>query len=164
MTFEEFYQSYHRKVLRFLLHKGLSQGDAEDLTSQVFLYCFEHWGQYDPAKASQASWVYLVARSRLKNFWRDRKQFVNLEELSDVLPDTGSEVEQAQLLDEQREALAAALGQLAENQRSMVILRYFQGLSAQEIAWKLHMSPGAVRTQLSRTLGRLEGMLAAVCG
>ncbi len=163
MTFELFYQAYYLELLRRLRSCGLSASDAEDLTSQVFLYCYEHWSQYDPQKASQRSWLYLIAGSRLKNFWRDRRVNVDLDELAEYLPDGDSTVEQAQMLDEWRDALAAALEQLAPRSRQIVILRYFKGLNANEIALRLGMTPGAVRTQLSRSLDKLQTLLADYC-
>lgn len=161
MSFEEFYSTYYSRVLRYLSGKCAQREAAEDLTSQVFLYCYQNYERYDPKKASMASWVYMVANSRLKNYWRDRKSYVDIEEVQDFIPDDGDSLDAAILLDELRDDIADALEKLPERQRIIVVLRYFKGMSALEIGDMLGMSPVNVRVQLSRALDKMETTLDA---
>lgn len=156
MTYEDFYSAYYGSVLRYLSGKCAQKETAEDLASQVFLYCYQNYDRYDPEKASMASWVYMVANSRLKNYWRDRKAYVDLEEVKDFIPDERDTLDSAILLDELRDDMADALEKLPERQRIIVVLRYFKDMSAVDIGKMLNMSPVNVRVQLSRALDKLE--------
>lgn len=156
MTYEDFYAEYHGKILRYLTAKCGRRVDAEDLTSQVFLYCYQNFSRYDPAKSSAASWVYMIANSRFKNYCRDRRVFADIDEVGQFIPDDGNDIDAAIMLDELRDSIACALLRLPERQRMIVVLRYFRNMSAAEIGGMLGMEPGNVRVQLSRALDRLE--------
>lgn len=56
--------------------------DAEDLTEEAFVYCYRRYADYDPGKSALSTWLYLVVNSRIKNYYRDRKEAVDLEELA----------------------------------------------------------------------------------
>ena len=156
MTYEAFYSAYYGKILKYLTAKCGRQADAEDLTSQVFLYCYQHFSSFDPAKSSIASWVYMIARSRFKNYCRDRRVFADIDEMGEFLPDEGNDLDSAMMLDDLRNSIADALLKLPERQRIIVVLRYFKGMGAPEIGRMLDMSPVNVRVQLSRALDKLE--------
>ena len=159
MTYEVFYSEYHNRILKYLTAKCGRQADAEDLTSQVFLYCYQNFSSYDPEKSSIASWVYMIANSRFKNYCRDRRFFADIDEVAEFLPDDRNVVDAAVMLDEMREGIARALLRLPERQRMIVVLRYFRNMNAVEIGSKLGMSPVNVRVQLSRALNRLQAEL-----
>lgn len=156
MSFDDFYIAFHEKTLQYLQYKGLQKSDAEDLCSQVFLYCFQHYHDFDPQKASIISWLFLITRSRLKNFWRDRKNDINIEDLLDVIPDYDNNMERALMLDQLRQQVSSALLELPERQRIIVVLRYYHDMGAKDIGLRLGMTPGSVRVQLSRALDKLE--------
>lgn len=163
LTYEEFYAEYYERILKYLVKKCARIEDAEDLASQVFLYCYQNFDNYDPEKASMASWVYMVANSRFKNYCRDRKLYVDIDEIGEFLPDESSPVDAGMMLDEIRDGIASALLKLPEKQRMIVVLRYFKGMSAVEIGKKLGMPPNNVRTQCSRALDKLEEELREFC-
>lgn len=159
VTYEEFYETYYRSVLKYLTGKCANSADAEDLTSQVFLYCYQNFSKYDPAKASMTSWVYMIANSRFKNYCRDRRVYADIDEIGQFIPDEANSLEAAIELDEMREEIARALLRLSDVQRMIVVLRYFKNMSAVEIGEMLDMKPGTVRVQLSRALDKMESDL-----
>ncbi|MFE7526293.1 SigE family RNA polymerase sigma factor [Kitasatospora sp. NPDC057542] len=65
---------------------------------------------------------------------------------------------------ELRLALMDALGRLAPRDRAVLVLRYWEGRSVEETAAILHLTPGAVRTQAFRALGRIRGVLGHSLG
>lgn len=156
LTYEEFYNMYYFRVLRYLSAKCVQTKDAEDLASQVFLYCYQNFSNYDPTKASIASWVYMIANSRFKNYCRDRRSYVDVDAISEFISDESNPIDAALMLDDMRDAIADALLKLSEKQRMIVVMRYFKDMSATEIGRKLGMTPINVRVQLSRALDKLE--------
>lgn len=159
LTYEAFYSTYYDRILKYLKRKCARPQDAEDLTSQVFLYCYQNFSKYCASKASMASWVYMIANSRFKNYCRDRKVFSDIDGMAEFLTDEQSDVDSALMLDELREQIALGLLKLSERQRTIVVLSYFKNMSAAEIGSMLDMSPGNVRVQLSRALKKLEAEL-----
>ena len=159
MTYDEFYKTYYHSVLKYLRGKCANYADAEDLTSQVFIYCYQNFSKYDPQKASITSWVYMIANSRFKNYCRDRKVYADIDEIGQFIPDENNSLEAAIELDEMREEIARALLKLSDVQRMVVVLSYFKNMSAAEIGEMLDMKPGAVRTCLSRALDKMESDL-----
>ena len=156
--FEQVYQDWYPKVVRYLNGRCANQADAEDIASQTFLYAWQHYDGFDPGRAQESTWLFMIALSRWKNAMRDRREHTDYDTLENVLgsDDPGY---QAVRVAEIRDRIADALETLPEETRNMVILRWFRGLSPQEIAEKMGIHPGAVRTRLSRALDRMGKLL-----
>ncbi len=159
-AFEEVYNRYYLSVYLYLFKRIRHQQDAEDLANDVFLACYKNFGSYDPAKASMITWIFVIASNRLKNYYRDRREFFYLDDRAHAseLP-AGEPLEQAVLLEEGRAAVRDAIDALPERQREIVLLRYFRGLNSNEIGERIGASPGNVRVLLNRALGRLRAYL-----
>lgn len=156
MTFDAFYRKNYLLVYRYIRKKIASAEDAEDLTSVVFTYCFQNWEKYDPSKASLSSWLFMIVNSRLKNYYRDKKSFVDYDSLSFMIGETQDSLDRAMELDGIRRELASALKELPEKQSQLIIYKYFMNLSDHEIADRLMMSAGNVRVTCHRVLKRLS--------
>ena len=155
VPFEKVYEQYYFDVLRFLSQRVSCREDAEDIASEVFTYCYLNYENYDPQKSAISTWLYLVTKSRLKNYYRARRSYVNLDELENLLP-VESDMDRAVYLEQLRDELLEAISQLPEKQHSVVSMRYFEKREFNEIAEILGTSAGNVRVILSRALDRLE--------
>lgn len=155
-TFESVYEEYYQAILRYLYKHIGNLHDAEDLTAETFLYCYRTYERYDPQKSSVSTWLYLAAGSRLKNYYRDRKEHVDLSELEERLFTDETDMERAAYLEQLRHLLAKKLEELPEKQQKVIIMRFFQEKEFDEIAATLGTTSGNVRVILSRTLDKLE--------
>lgn len=156
MDFSSFYAEFYTNIVYYLVKKIGNLQDAEDLAANVFLYCYEHFSSYDPEKASPGTWLYIIVNSRLKNWYRDRHAFQNLDELYQTLPDDAPLLEEAMILQEQRDFLAKALDILSDLERQLVFYRYFKHYSGDEIAKKTGVRPEIARVKLSRAIDKME--------
>ncbi len=154
--FDVFFQENYERVVGYTYKKIGNFQDAEDLASEVFLYCQTHYESYDPEKSSLTTWLYMVVNSRIKNHYRDAKTNVDLDSLSGILPDDSRDMDACIYLEQVRTVIRKALQKLPERQKKLIELRYFQGLSGNEIAQVMNMTPGNVRVQLSRALDAME--------
>lgn len=154
--FEEFYNGYYFKAFSFVVKKVNNRHDAEDIVGDAFLYCYDHFDDYDNTRASLGTWLYIIVNTKLKKYFRDRKPTLELDEFNDLPDPDGPMIERAAEISEMREALADALTALPETQRKIVILRYFKEMSTSETAEAMKMSEGNVRTQLSRALTKIK--------
>lgn len=158
--FTEVYNAYYQKVVYYIQNKIGNVHDAEDLAGEIFLYCYSHYDDYDPAKSAVSTWLYLVVNSRIKNHYRDEKTYVELESVAGELRDDSVDMDACIYLQQMRLQLERAIEGLPERQRRIVTMRYFEERSNPEIARALGMTPGNVRVQLSRALDTLE----TLCG
>jgi RNA polymerase sigma-70 factor (ECF subfamily) len=157
---------HHGPLLGYLYR--LVGGDrqlSEDLVQETLLRVLrQRTYQYDrPFKP----WLYMIATNLARDYfkssavrqsWREGDSEEALLQLSDRQP---SPEEQA-LAAEQGSVVRAALGQLREEERVVVLLRFYQGFSLQEIAETLHIPLGTVKSRLSAGVHRLRMILAPV--
>ena len=155
--YEEFYESNYSRVLYHVRGKINNEQDAEDLTSEVFVYCYSHYDDYDPEKSSITTWLYLIVNSRIKNYYRDHDSvsYADYEVVSDTMQDQSIDLDEGVYLEQLHATLMKAINRLPERQKQIVMMSYFQHMSSDEIAGRLCLTPGNVRVLLSRALAKL---------
>ena len=154
---EQLFCSNRNALLGFLLRHAASLEDAEDLLQDVFMACCRHKDDFDPTRCSETAWLYVIAKNRLKQYYRDQKPVSSLEELAEngqELPDWSSR-EAAEVM-QCRDLVAKLLLTLDERSRTVLILRYFQQLDSQQIAQRMGLSPVNVRVIQSRAIASLR--------
>lgn len=154
--YETFYEENYKRVLFYIQKKIDNIEDAEDLASEVFLYCFTHYEEYNPDKSSIITWLYMIVNSRIKNYYRDHKIHVDLDSLSGLLQDESIDLDSGIFIEQLHNSLMKAIYKLPERQQNIVLMRYFEEKSSDEIAKIMNLSPGNVRVLLSRALDTLE--------
>lgn len=155
--YEDFYSNNYGRVVYYIKNKINSAEDAEDLASEVFMYCYAHYDDYDPEKSSITTWLYLIVNSRVKNFYRDHNiTFVDYEVVSETMQDQNIDLDEGVYLEQLHDALMQAIKCLPERQQKIIMMRYFENCSSEEIASRLGISPGNVRVLLSRALDKLS--------
>ncbi|NMA07195.1 MAG: sigma-70 family RNA polymerase sigma factor [Ruminococcaceae bacterium] len=162
--FSEVYRTYHPVIFQYV-HKRLSSlHDAQDLTSEIFETACRYYPGYDRAKSSVATWLYVIANSRLKNHYRkSRMVFADIDELEAVLrsaENISESMESAEALQQMRDVLADSLEKLSERSRRAVVMKYFLNCSTEEIAEALDTTDGNIRVILSRALRQMRNDIA----
>jgi RNA polymerase sigma-70 factor (ECF subfamily) len=166
---EGLYDLYADRLYRYLLARAGDPDAAADLTTELFVRVIKHVRGFKLNKscpaASLSAWLYRIAANLAADYHRERRRrdSASLDETL-ALPARGPD---PQRVAEQRETsarLAAALEQLTEEQRLVVIGKFGEGLSNVEIALLLGKTEGAVESlqhRALRTLGRLLGVKEA---
>lgn len=133
-----------------------SNEDAEDLLQQVFVSAWRQRRRYDPARASLLSWLLGIARhkaiDRLRELERERRVVVG--------PGPSDVDETARTAD--RLLVAEALSWLRPEQQHVLELAFYDDLTHQQIAEKLGMPLGTVKSHARRGLQRLRRFLDTV--
>jgi RNA polymerase sigma-70 factor (sigma-E family) len=151
MDFERYVRERQRALFRFAVVLTGDRTEAEDLLSDVLSVAFEKWSLVQAADNSHA----YVRRMLVNAFVRSRRRgarsiaHADVEVFADPIADHS--VEHAQ-----RDWLVAQMRKLPPRQRAAVVLRYYERLSISEIAAELGTGENAVRSNLSRALGRLR--------
>jgi len=135
---------------------------AEDVCQDAFVYAIE---RIDDCRQPErfAAWLFQITRNRGRNHVRDHQsnRLVEIDAaLPDSLPSPADDAERAQL----RERLLAALARLPEERREVVLLHDLEGWTHREIAERLDLPAGTVRSHLHHARQRLRGLLGNLKG
>ena len=127
--------------------------EAEDLVQTTLVRVYPHWHRLRPGTAEHYVRRALVNTNRSRH---RRRRIVHL--LLPVLPDTHPAREDRVGVGsvEEHDTIVRVLNLLPERQRAVVVLRYCEDLSAEEVAEILGCSVGTVKSQSSRALARLR--------
>ena len=157
-TFNSFYGQYYHLVYGYLRKQTGNSQDAEDLAADVFLSCYKALDSYDPEKASVTTWLFVIVNNRLKNYWRGKRPRARASRVAEE--DWGvqgpSIMLRSMMLEDTRKQIAGALEHLDERQRQIVVCKFFQQMTAAEIAEKMEMSESNVRVTLHRALKEMR--------
>lgn len=148
-AFVALYDRYASRVYTLILHMVNDRMLAEEILQEAFLRVWRHADQYDPARGSLPVWLLAIARrtalERLR-FESRRPALADGNEptaLLESLPEPETSSEEARW-----RSLYLAVQSLPEEQRKVIELAYYQGLSQSEIAEELGIPLGTVKTRL----------------
>jgi RNA polymerase sigma factor (sigma-70 family) len=146
--FESIFDANYRAVSAYALRRT-SRAEAEDVVAETFLVA---WRRLDDVPSDAKSWLLGVARRVLAN---QRRAARRREALSERLASEPSGVAEPAL----QSPILEALGRLAENDRELLLLIAWEGLSNEEAAVALDCTPIALRVRLHRARRRLRAEL-----
>jgi RNA polymerase sigma-70 factor (ECF subfamily) len=137
-----------------------SEEEARDAAQEAFLKAYRGLPSFK-REARFSSWLYQIAVNLCRDRLRRRKgrRLVSLDALEEVGPVLAAREPAAHDLAEEidlRRAVRRAIGALPEEQREVVILKEYQGLTFLEIAQALELPVSTVKTRLYRGLGQLR--------
>lgn len=164
-AFESLYRRYHRRLLAYLLRLlGGRLEEAEEALDDTFYAVWQNAGSFRGG-SRVSSWLFGIAyRKGLKTIERAGRRRLELPE-SDADPIEPEAPESPRRDLERRElarAVAAALGGLSPEQRRVVVLTYYRGLSYPEISERLGVPVGTVKTRMFHARRRLRELLPAL--
>jgi len=167
-AWEQLIAEYRGLVYSICLPFANSREDAEDLVQDTFVKIWHNLGSYDPSRGELKSWISTVARNqRVDRFRRDSQQrhTQSLDEgwdhsdtlsLSDRLPDLNPSPADSAATRQVIEMVTRAVEQVAPEMREVVKLRFIFEMDNQEIAHRLRIPEGTVKSRTSR--GRVQLM------
>jgi RNA polymerase sigma-70 factor (ECF subfamily) len=130
-------------------------GAAEDATQETFTSVWRRAGTFDPARGSAAGWLYAIARNAAAQLVRRRHTGANLAVLDEQTADESDDPVM-------RLAVHAALVRLPATEREVLELAYFEDMTQTEIANRLRLPLGTVKTRTRSGLQRLSTYLEEV--
>ncbi|HWE17722.1 MAG TPA: sigma-70 family RNA polymerase sigma factor [Hyphomicrobiaceae bacterium] len=147
-AFRELYEAYGPRVKAYMMRRGADAGTAEDLAQETLLTVWRKAALYAGEKGSMTTWVFAIARNlridRLRREvpWQELPEGRMAEASDEPLPD--------EVMDEKerQERVQAALADLPSEQKEVVSLAYLEGLSHSEIAERLSVPLGTVKSRM----------------
>lgn len=154
---ETVYQLYGPALLRYAYRQTGDWAEAQDIASEAFVRLLESIERYQPQGSTLLAWLYRVARNLAIDRRRrmGRHPEIALQEVLAAAPAAEAE------FSAEAHDLVQALAALSAEHREVLLLRFREGLSAQEVAAALGRSPAAVRALQHRALQALRSRLEA---
>lgn len=150
-------------LVRRILAHAADAADAEEVLQEVFLHVWNHAGRYDSARSSVSTWLVLITRSRAIDRLRSRKVVERVHEaahLENPAADHASpEGLESVLFRERRQRVKAELDKLPPEQRQVLEMAFYEGLSQTEIADRAGLPLGTVKTRTLLAMKKLRGAL-----
>jgi RNA polymerase sigma-70 factor (ECF subfamily) len=164
-AFEHLVLRYQRQIFSLIYQMTRNVDVVEDLGQDVFVAAFRAIKDFQ-AKSSFFTWLYRIAINHCKNYAASSNRAKEFEQRyqQEYSDDDDSEYqarnpERSLLAKEFVEQMEAAIGMLPEEQRTVLVLCEFEGLSYQDIADVLECPVGTVRSRLSRARTTLQDLM-----
>ena len=161
------YDSTSRLVFGLILRIVTDRATAEEVLLDVYTQVWRQASSYDIARGAPLAWIMTIARSRAIDRLRSGKHDQHAKESLDTIGEvTASTVnpEEATVNSERQRMVRTALDSLSPEQREVIELAYFSGLSHSEIALRLGHPLGTVKTRTRLGMMKLRDLLKPVIG
>ncbi len=159
--FAELYREHLRDVYSYAYYRVGNHYDAEDLTEQTFLQAYRHFerAQRESDGRSLRPWLIRIAHNLAANLYRDRsrKPVTQIDDSSEF-PAAHTTEELVEGRDELQRVLGG-VGQLPEDRREALIMRFALGMDNREIARAMGRSDGATKVLIHRAIRQLHGLV-----
>ena len=160
-AFGELYDETSPRVFGLVRRLVVDPAQAEEVTQDVYLEIWQNASRFDAAKGNAIGWLFTIAHRRSVDRIRsaqaahDRDLRIGARDV-DVPVDTVAEAAETSI---EHERVVGALGELSDLQRECVALAYYGGLTQSEIAERLDVPLGTVKTRLRDGMIRLRTAL-----
>lgn len=163
-AFAELFGRFAGRIKAFLMKSGTPEAQAEDLAQDVMVNVWRKAGSFDGARARASTWIYTIARNRRIDVFR--REARPEPDPNDPLFQPEPEPDPAsKLADDDRDRnVRTALRELNSDQQEVVQLAFFAGLSHGEIAERLDVPLGTVKSRLRLAFQRLRAALGSDFG
>jgi RNA polymerase sigma-70 factor (ECF subfamily) len=171
---EELYRRHHREVFGFILRLIHDRQLAEDLVQETFLRVYGSRERWEP-KSKFTSWLYRIARNlcidEKRRYWnrlvqRDTDTQIgesgDAQSVIDLAEEKGFDARQEYAQKVHAEMIKRAVNSLSRDQREVIILNKYQGLSYIEIAEILGVTPESIKQRAYRAHLKLREILRPI--
>jgi RNA polymerase sigma-70 factor (ECF subfamily) len=160
-AFDLFYDRYAQIIFSLCVRILNDKQEAEDVMQEIFVQVWKQAGKFDSSRASVKTWLFTIARSRSLDRYRSLKA-VNKR----IDPGAGEDLhlmgseENLQNKSILELYVGSALEQLPEEQRKVLELSYYEGLTQEEISEKLREPLGTIKSRIRSGLIRLRSLFS----
>ncbi|NLS79009.1 MAG: sigma-70 family RNA polymerase sigma factor [Chloroflexi bacterium] len=157
-AFAELYERHYAAVFRYIYYRVADQAVAEELSSDVFVRVVAGIGSFTDMGRPILAWLYTIARNLVIDHQR-RAGILNLRPLDEQAEAATPDPEEAAERGLSQQRLAAALAQLTEEQRQVIICKFVEEMDNAEVASVLDKPISAIKSLQHRALGALRRIL-----
>jgi RNA polymerase sigma-70 factor, ECF subfamily len=154
----QLYERYGTRVFSVAYRVLQSRYLAEEATQDTFLKVWRQQTTWDPDKGRLLNWLLVVARyTAIDHLRREQRLAASVDASLDELPEPMAEGGRPEDIHD-RHHLYALLAELPDEQRQLIDLAFFQGMTHRELAERLNLPLGTVKTRVRLGLQKLRGL------
>lgn len=152
------YERYVDKIYNYVYFRVGSTDDAEDLTARVFFKALKSISGYRHMGLPFSAWLYRIAHNLVANYHRDRSKVTEISIENLTITDTSqSSAPESQISKQEENAyLLKLINDLSPQKKELIILKFVQKLSNEEIGLVFGKTEGAIKSLYHRTLMELK--------
>ncbi|WP_233275744.1 sigma-70 family RNA polymerase sigma factor [Salibacterium aidingense] len=160
LEFDQIFETYYKRVYKYICYRINDQYMAEDLCSQVFEKVIVKYNTYSPEKSPFEVWLIAIARNIVTDYHRSMKKgfHFSMDSLLDMVSFNSSPEEEI-VSKEKNKDLFQALSHLREKERNIIALKFGADLKNSEIAELVGISSSNVGVVIYRSLKKLRERL-----
>lgn len=159
-AFEQLVVAYRDQVFRLALRMCGSEADADEVAQEAFLSAWKALPNFR-GESQFSTWLYQLTTHAAIDLMRREKRQIAAADITEVnAADPAPSPQQQAEQSEQREIVRDAILQLAPEQREVVVLRFMEELSYEEIGAVLKLPSGTVKSRLNRAKAQLKEILS----
>ncbi|MCB9673615.1 MAG: sigma-70 family RNA polymerase sigma factor [Alphaproteobacteria bacterium] len=159
-AFRLLYAAIGPRVKGFVLARCREEGLAEEITQEVLLTVWRRADRYDAGRASAETWIFTIARNRVVDSLRHRRVVEADQRDPQFVPDPPESLDAVVDAQKRAERIGAALDELPEAQREVLVQSFYEALSYPEIAEREGVALGTVKSRARLAFQRLRAILA----
>jgi len=157
---------YAERVFAMIVRQVTDVMDAQELTQDTFLRAFTHIDSYDPQRASLSTWLCRIAYRLTLDFLKRRRPqtvpFGDTGDWPDNISDAELEAGLSTAKEERIERLEQLIGELADDERMLLTLHYYEDRPLAEMAYITGIEPGPLAKRLYRIRKKLLKKLSEI--
>lgn len=146
------YERYEKRMIRYIIKiSGFSIEETEDILQDSFLKIWKNLNEYDD-ELKFTSWIYRIVHNETISHWRKKKSHVEHKNALPI-PDVEniySSIEEKEADTDQRKKINNVINQLKKDYREVLVLKFLENLSYEEISDILKIPEGTVATRINR--------------
>jgi len=155
-SFAKVFGYFAPRVKSYMVKLGCAEEMAEELAQQTLLQVWRKAQLYDPKKAAASTWIFRIARNMRIDMLRKQKHFFDADFDLTSIEDDQEDAELKINKEQEFQRLALALTDLPLDQANIIRLSFYEGLSHSEIAQKLKIPLGTVKSRIRLAFARLR--------
>ena len=159
-AFRSLFEEYGPRVRNFMMSQGADPETAEELAQETLLTVWRKAGLYSASKGSATTWIYTIARNLRTDHIRRRRVWQELTEDHSATLRSEDALADEVVDERQRQArVQAVLKELPPDQIEVVMLAFVEGLAHGEIAERLSLPLGTVKSRIRLAYQKLRTAL-----
>lgn len=158
-AFAALFQYYAPRVKSFMRQLGTDDGMAEELAQEALMAVWRKAPLFDPAKAGAGTWIFTIARNlRIDMLRQQRHPEIDSDDAA-LVPDPAPGADDVMATAEQEGRVRLAMAALPPEQATVVRLSFFEDAPHAEIAVRLNLPLGTVKSRLRLAMARIRQAL-----
>lgn len=160
-AFAQLFQYYAPRLKTYMRKLGTEDAVAEDLAQEAMLTVWRKAASFDPGRASAGTWIFTIARNlRIDMLRKERRPEIDVDD-PELVPDPTPRADEVMVTEQGERRVRAAMAALPAEQTEVVTLSFYEDTPHAEIAARLKIPLGTVKSRLRLAMKRIRSELGA---